>query len=291
MSTTRKPRKVRCYNYREFAHVKRDSANPKQERSTTLKYGSLQNSTTHGEAACKARKGKYGANTPPQDEVTNTPPQGDVHSANMMTGPTQAEEDGFGYALAMSSPAPQWEATAFPRPQLLMHSDTWIKLLPFLLRVLTIFVGVWELFHQDLKGTAQMAKVGMLPICESRDDTDPMTMLADDGASERIVDDDLHPRLKCILRNHKEPVTAGRHVLLRTATATASGVIVDDKGNIRRVDLPVIVVPGLGHHLFSAPRVPKTGLAVITDSDQRLEQGQHVLPLQQLDNKQYTLII
>ncbi|CAM9889260.1 unnamed protein product, partial [Laminaria digitata] len=33
MATTRKPRKVRCYNCQEFGHIKRDCTNTKQERS------------------------------------------------------------------------------------------------------------------------------------------------------------------------------------------------------------------------------------------------------------------
>ncbi|CAN0539920.1 unnamed protein product, partial [Laminaria digitata] len=47
-----------------------------------------------------------------------------------------------------------------------------------------------------------------------------------------------------------------------------------------------LVVPGLGHHLFSASQAAKTGLATIIDSRPRLAQGQHVLPLQQLDKNQ-----
>ncbi|CAN0393136.1 unnamed protein product, partial [Laminaria digitata] len=117
-------------------------------------------------------------------------------------------------------------------------------------------------------------------------------MLVDSGASGHYFDDELHPSLKDKLLNYKElerphkMVTAGRHVLLGTATGTASGVIVDDKGNRHRVDLPGLVVPGLGHHLFSASQAAKTGLATIIDSRPRLEQGQHVLPVQQLDKNQ-----
>ncbi|CAN0505479.1 unnamed protein product, partial [Laminaria digitata] len=67
MATTRKPRKVRCYNCQEFGHIKRDCTNTKQERSTKSKWCSLHNSTTHSDAECKAQKGKGDVNTPPQD--------------------------------------------------------------------------------------------------------------------------------------------------------------------------------------------------------------------------------
>ena len=75
MATTRKPRKVRFYNCREFGHFQRDCTNPKRERSTTSKWCSLHNSTAHSDAECKAQKGREDANTLLQDEVTNTPPQ------------------------------------------------------------------------------------------------------------------------------------------------------------------------------------------------------------------------
>ena len=81
-------------------------------------------------------------------------------------------------------------------------------------------------------------------------------------------------------------VTAGRQVLLGKATDTVFGVIVDENGKKHREDLSGLIVPGLGHHLFSASQAAKTGFATIIDSRPRLEQGQHILPLQQLDNDQ-----
>ena len=86
MATTRKPRKVRCYNCQEFGRIKRDWMASKKERPTTSKWCSLHNSTTHGDAECKAQKGK---------EDTNTPPQGKVHSAHVTTVSTPTEEEDF----------------------------------------------------------------------------------------------------------------------------------------------------------------------------------------------------
>ena len=117
-------------------------------------------------------------------------------------------------------------------------------------------------------------------------------MLVDSGASGHYFDYQLHPGLKNQLLNYKELErphkigTARRHVLRGTATGTASGVIVDENGK-HRVNRLGLVVPGLGHHLFSASQAAKTGLATIINSCPRLEQGQHVLPLRRLDKNQY----
>ena len=103
-----------------------------------------------------------------------------------MTGSTPTEEEDFGYAFATSSPASQWAADVLPKPQL----DTWMNLLHFLLSALTIFVGVWELFHQRFQRV---------------------------GASGHYFDDELHPDLKDERPNYKELqrpdeiVIAGRH--------------------------------------------------------------------------------
>ena len=174
---------MRCYNCQEFGHIKRDRTNSKQERSTTSKWCSLHNSTTHNDAECKAQKGKEGANTPPQNEVTNTLQLGEVHSAHTMTVPTSTEEEDCGYAYVTSSPAPQGKADTLPRSQPVSHIHTWMTLLHFLLSALAIPVGVWGLFHQAFKGIAQMAKVGTSTDYDSSNDTNHLTMLVDSGAS------------------------------------------------------------------------------------------------------------
>ena len=108
-----------------------------------------------------------------------------------------------------------------------------MTLLHFLMSALAIPVGVWGLFHQGFKGIAQMAKVGTSTDYDLSNDTDHLTMLVDSGASGHYFDYQLHPGLKDQLVNYKELekprklVTAGRHVLRRTATGTAPGVIVN----------------------------------------------------------------
>lgn len=79
-----------------------------------------------------------------------------------------------------------------------------------------------------------MAKVGTSTVVESCLDTERITLLLDTGDSRHYFDDELHPGLKnrplkCKeLRRPHTIATAGRHVLLGTATATAFGVIVDE---------------------------------------------------------------
>ena len=118
ISTTRKPRKMRCYTYQELGHIKRDCTTRKQERSTTSKWRSLHNSTTHNDAECKAQKGNEGGNTPSQDEVTNAVPQGEVHIAHTMTEPTPTEEEDCGYAFVTSSPPHRGKRMPYPDPSL-----------------------------------------------------------------------------------------------------------------------------------------------------------------------------
>ena len=118
ISTTRKPRNMRCYTYQELGHIKRDCTTRKQERSTTSKWRSLHNSTTHNDAECKAQKGKEGANTPPQDEVTNTLPLGEVHSAHMTTEPTPTEEEDCSYAYVTSYQPHRGKRMPCPDPNL-----------------------------------------------------------------------------------------------------------------------------------------------------------------------------
>ena len=53
-------------------------------------------------------------------------------------------------------------------------------------------------------------------------------------------------------------MTVGRHVLLGTATGTVSRKIIDTEGNKHQVNLEGLIVPGLGHHLFSTSQAAKT---------------------------------
>lgn len=206
MTTTRRPRTVRCDNCQPFGHIRRHCTNAKQQRYSTPKRCSLHNSTTPSDAECKVQKGQRDAKHPPQNQVTNTPPQGEVHSVHTMTGQTPTEEEDFGHAFSISPPASQGEADALLRPRPVSQFDTWMNLQHFVLSVPTIFVGVWGLFHQGYNGIAQMANLGMPTTCKSSDDTNGMTMLVDSGASGHYFDDEVHPNQKNKLLNYQELV-------------------------------------------------------------------------------------
>ena len=83
MTTTKGPRKERCYNCQEFGHIKPACKNSKK-RSATTKWCSLHNSTTHSDVECNAQKKK--------DNAENQP-QGEVQSAHTATEETATEEE------------------------------------------------------------------------------------------------------------------------------------------------------------------------------------------------------
>ena len=93
MTTTKEPRKVRCYICQEFRHVKRDCTNSKKKRFAITKWCSMHNSTTHSDAECNAQKMKRNTENQPQEEV---------HSAHTATESTAAEKEDFGYAFMTS---------------------------------------------------------------------------------------------------------------------------------------------------------------------------------------------
>ena len=116
MATTKGSRKVRCYNYQEFGHMKRDSTNSKEERSATPKWCSLHNSTTHSDNECNAQKVEHN---------TENQPQGGVQSAHTATGSTE-EEDDFGYVFVTSgwTPSAEFQGTAQPTERRETNADT-----------------------------------------------------------------------------------------------------------------------------------------------------------------------
>ena len=99
-----------------------------------------------------------------------------------------------------------------------------------------------------------------------------LTMLVGSGASRHYCDDELHPGIKDKLLSYKplerphKIVTAGRQVLLGTATGTVSGKVIDTGSNKHKVNREGLIVPGLGHGLFSTSQAAKTGKTIIIDS-------------------------
>ena len=88
----------------------------------------------------------------------------------------------------------------------------------------------------DVQGTVREGETRKLTA-----DNGYLTMLVDSAVSGHYFDDELHPGLKVTLLNYKELerpykiVTAGRHVLLGTASGTASGKVVYTDGKTHRV--------------------------------------------------------
>lgn len=71
------------------------------------------------------------------------------------------------------------------------------------------------------------------------------------------------------------------------ATDTISGTITDQGLESHPVTLPVIIVPGLGRHLFSVAVVSNTGIFTTFDGVQpRVEMGIITLPLKWLGDDQ-----
>ena len=90
-------------------------------------------------------------------------------------------------------------------------------------------------------------------------------MLVDSGASDHFVDGELIPGLlQCITDNQKlgqpEPIeTAGNKKVFATATGTIRRHIINRSGQPIPVHIFVLIVPGMGRHLFSA-RAMKSGV-------------------------------
>ena len=116
MTTTKGSRKVQCYNCQEFGYMKRDCTNSKEERSATPKWCSLHNnSMTHSDDECNAKKEKHN---------TEDQPQGEVQTAHTATEST--EEDEFWYAFVTSgwTPSAEFQGTAQPTEGRETNADT-----------------------------------------------------------------------------------------------------------------------------------------------------------------------
>lgn len=116
----------------------------------------------------------------------------------------------------------------------------------------------------DVQGTVREGETRKLTA-----DTGYLTMLVDSAVSGHYFDDELHPGLKVTVLSYKELeipyniVTAGRHVLLGTASGTASGEVVYTDGKTHRVGDVYV-----SHHRLNPP-IPKSGawkLVIFTNS-------------------------
>ena len=97
-------------------------------------------------------------------------------------------------------------------------------------------------------------------------------MLVDGGASDHFVDDELVPGLRqCMTEYEKldqpKPIeTAGNKKVFTTATGTIRGHIINHSGQPIPVRIFVLIIPGMGCHLFSSARAMKSGVSTILET-------------------------
>lgn len=115
-----------------------------------------------------------------------------------------------------------------------------------------------------------------------------MTMLVDSGATEHFLDDELIPGLKDILLdyelldNPKKIAAAGQRVLLGTATGVLPDTITNQNGGVHKANFRIVIVSGLGRHLFSSSAGMVRGIATnLEPGYPRPKKGDIVVPLQQ----------
>ena len=85
-----------------------------------------------------------------------------------------------------------------------------------------------------------------------------------------------------MLETPREISTAGTNTLLGTRTGNLPGTVVDKDGRQDNVQIPGVVVSGMGRHLLCSKKAVEKGMSTIIDSDlPRPQQGERVLPLQQ----------
>ena len=94
------------------------------------------------------------------------------------------------------------------------------------------------------------------------------TMLVDSGASDHLIDEELIPRLRKIMRDYeklkdsKTIMTTVKKVFA-TATGTIWGYIIDQAGKRVPLCISVMFVSGLGRNVFSSIKAMQSGVSTI----------------------------
>ena len=113
------------------------------------------------------------------------------------------------------------------------------------------------------------------------------TLLADSGASESFLDDELIPDLKTRMREFKtlstprEITTAGKHTLHGIGTGIISFTIRDNHGTQLPVNMRALVVPGLGRNIFAPTAELRNGVRFVLEKKPYLTIRGTVIPLKQ----------
>jgi len=118
-------------------------------------------------------------------------------------------------------------------------------------------------------------------------DSDSFSMMVDSGASDHYVDDKLVPWIKSKMINlqeinpAREITTAGMHTLYGTATGDIVCKVADSDGKERTANIPIVIVPGIGKHLFSSGSAKSRGIKTVIGDSPRLEKDNMHFPLRE----------
>ena len=173
----------------------------------------------------------------------------------------------------------------------------WLTLGSFLFNqvALTNTSGQPETFGGITNAEDELA-LAIVPAAEkwNRGSNSLVSVMVDSGASGHYFDNALNPRLRYRLENYQELAirryipTAGGHQLEGAGQGLLRGHIIDAQGVQRLIQKSVLIVPGLGHHLFSVNQASRNGVVSIFDKyNPRLEANNFTLPLQELQNDLY----
>ncbi len=118
-------------------------------------------------------------------------------------------------------------------------------------------------------------------------DSGNFSMMVDSGASDHYVDDKLVPwiRSKMVhlrqINPAREITTAGMHTLYGTATGDIVCQVADSNGKMHTAHIPIVIVPGIGKHLFSSGSAKSRGINTVIGNSPRLEKDDIYFPLRE----------
>ncbi len=118
-------------------------------------------------------------------------------------------------------------------------------------------------------------------------DSNNFSMMVDSGASDHYVDDKLVPWIKSKMINlqeinpAREITTAGMHTLYGTATGDIACEVTESNGEVHTARIPIVIVPGIGKHLFSSGSAKSRGIKTVIGDSPRLEKDNVHFPLRE----------
>ena len=149
-----------------------------------------------------------------------------------------------------------------------------------------------------LYGTALMSLPVPVAYNKAIDCSNLVHVLVDSGASDHYFDDFLFPELnRCLLdytclTTPSKILTAARALLVGTREGILQGIIPDHYGNGHLVQTQILVVPTIGHNLFSVKRATRNGIVFICDPENpRLEAFDITLPPREEQNDSYFFVL